>query len=206
VKHWLDIKKKLLTPEATQLDKLRDIMGRDPKDHDLARLYPQIMPLALVTRDWPGPIEQLGDLPFGISWAIADPQNFFRYVDWGMVRSWEHMGISWKALAMENLTELAYRDPCAGSREDAEGRPFILSLLTSGGMGPSRLLVPGLFTELFGDDYTVAIPEQTCAVVFRNGLEGEEAFIADAVIDGCFKDGTQPMSNERFEPPRFWNF
>ena len=190
--------------EASQLETLREVLRRNPEDNDLAKVFPQVMPLSAVRSDWPGPIERLGDLPFGVSWAVADPQNYFRYVSWDMSRNWEGGGTNWRGMAMENLTELSRRYPYAGSKKGADGRPFVLSLLNEDSMGPSRLLVPGLFQDLFGDDYTVAIPERTCGVAYRNGLVGEEALLANDVVDKCFKVGTEPMSNERFDPKRFW--
>lgn len=193
-----------MSPEAVQLDTLREGLNRNPEDHDITKLYPQIMPLSLVRPDWPGPIERLGDLPFGVSWATADPENYFRYASWDMLRSWEEQGINWKSVAMQNLTKLSQRYPYAGTKEGVDGQPYLLSLLNRDSMGPSRLLVPGLFDELFGEDYTVAIPERTCGVVYRNGLEGEEAFVANTLVDECFRIGTEPMSNERFDPKRFW--
>lgn len=197
-------RKKPLAAEATRLETLREISQQNLADRDLGRVYPQIMPLAAVVPRWPGPIERLGDLPFGVSWAVADPQNCFRYVNLEMSQTWEADGIDWRAVAMKNLTELSKRYPYAGSKNGADGRPFLLSLLNEDSMGPSRLLVPGLFRDLFGDDYTVAIPERTCGIVHRNGLEGEEALLANKLIDECFKVGTEPMSNERFDPKRFW--
>ncbi len=204
--NWLfdKLQKKQVAPEITQLETLREGLKRNPEDHDIAKVYPQIMPLSLVCPDWPGPIERLGDLPFGVSWAVADPQNYFRYVSWEMSQFWENRGTNWKTVAMENLKELSRNYPFAGTKEGADGRPYLLSLLNRDSMGPSRLLVPGLFNELFGEDYTVAIPERTCGVVYRNGLEGEEAILANAVVDECFRVGTEPMSNEHFNPKRFW--
>jgi len=199
-------KKKSISPEATQLETLRDGLKRPPEDHDIAKLYPQIMPLSLLRPDWPGPIEQLGDLPFCVSWAIAEPQNYFRYVSWEMSRYWEDVGINWKAKAMNNLAELSRSYPFSGTISGADEKPYILCLINNDSMGPSRLLVPGLFADMFGDDYTVAIPERTCAVVYRNGLQGEEAIKANSLIDECFEVGTEPMSNERFNPKRFWTF
>lgn len=105
---------------------------------------------------------------------------------------------------MANLVRLSQHYPYAGSKEDSDGRPYLLSLLNSDAMGPSRLLVPGLFDDIFGEDYTVAIPERTCGVVYRNGLDGEEAELAAAVVEDCFRVGTEPMSNEHFDPKRFW--
>ena len=193
-----------MAPEAAQLETLRGALRRNPEDNDLANVFPQIMPLSAVRSDWPGPIERLGDLPFGVSWAVAYHHNYFRYVSWDMSRNWEGNGIDWRASAMENLTKLSRRYPYAGSKEGADGHPFVLSLLNEDSMGPSRLLVPGLFQDLFGEDYTVAIPERTCGVVYRNGLIGEEALLANELVDGCFRVGTEPMSNERFDPKRFW--
>lgn len=204
-KEWLGkFRNKSALSEITRIEAMREGLMRGPEDQDIDRLYPQIMPLAAVTDAWPGPIEPLGDLPFGVSWAMAEPANYFRYVDWKLVRFWEAASVDWKTVAMANLTNLSRRQPYAGSREDANGRPFVLSLLHQDSMGPSRLLVPGLFHDLFGEDYTVAIPERTCGVAYRNGLEGEEAWVANAVVDECFKVGTEPMSNERFDPQRFW--
>ncbi len=204
--NWLfdKFRKKPLSPESLQLETLRDGLKRPPADHDIAKLYPQIIPLSLLRPDWPGPIEQLGDLPFSVSWAVADPQNYFRYASWDMTRHWESMDINWRDVAMENLTKLSRDYPYAGTKEGADGQPYLLSLLNHDSMGPSRLLVPNLFEELFGDDYTVAIPERTCGVVHRNDLQGEEAFVANTLIDECFKVGTEPMSDERFNPKRFW--
>lgn len=198
-------RKKSTDPDGLRLQTLRDVLEREHPGHDdLAKIFPQIMPLDAVTSGWVGPIGRLGDLPLGVSWAIADPHNYFRYVNWEMSQHWDGEGINWRDRAMENLTELARRSPYAGSKKGADGRPFLLSLLNDDGMGPSRLLVPGLFQDLFGEDYTVAIPERTCGVVYRNGLEGEDATTANTAVEMCFKVGTEPMSNERFNPKRFW--
>jgi len=71
-------------------------------------------------------------------------------------------------------------------------------------MGPSRLLVPGLFAGVFASDYLVAIPEQTCAVAYRADLSGNAAFVAQTMVESCFSHGTTPMSPERFDPEIFW--
>jgi hypothetical protein len=133
--------------QKKRLETLREVLNRNPEYHDIAKVYPQIMPLSLVGLDWPGPAERLGDLPFGVSWAIADPQSYFRYVNWEMSRSWESEGINWRAVAMENLKELSRSYPYAGAKNGADGRPYLLSLLNSDSMGPSRLLVPGSSTS-----------------------------------------------------------
>jgi hypothetical protein len=198
------LNRKQVAPEVSQLKNLREGLDCNSEDDDLAKVYPQIMPFSLVGPSWPGPIEPLGDLPFGISWAVADPENYFRYVSWDMSQFWESTGTNWRAVAMENLKELSRSYPYAGVKEDSDGRIYLLSLLSRDSMGPSRLLVPGLFKDMFGENYTVAIPERTCGVVFRNGLEGEEELLAKTLVDECFRVGTEPMSNERFDPKRFW--
>lgn len=189
-------------PEAVSLEASSENSRQTPDD--LTKLYPLILPLSFIDAKWPGPIIPLGDLPFSVSWAVVDPANCFNYIRWDTSHSWEGRGIAWRNVAMENLTRLAKTKLQAGHWKDADERFYMLSLLFDAAMGPSRLLVPGLFSELFGEDYTVAIPERTCAVVHRNNLDDEQAKVANGVIDGCFEVGTEPMSNERFDPRRFW--
>lgn len=60
-------RKKPVASEASQLETLREVLRRNPEDNDLAKVFPQVMPLSAVSSAWPGPIERLGDLPFGVS-------------------------------------------------------------------------------------------------------------------------------------------
>ena len=79
-------------------------------------------------------------------------------------------------------------------------------MLHDDGSGPSRLLLPHLFDEALGPDYRVAIPERTCAVAWRRVLTEEEQADVDAMVDGCFEQGTEPMSRERFPASAFWHY
>ena len=179
-------------------------LARPPSEHDIDRLVPLILPSALLRPYWPGPIEALGDLPFALTWAIAGDGNSFVYVTRTIEAHWDAAGIDWRARAMENLQRIARKDRASHEKNDEFGLPFVQVLLNEDAIGPSRLLLPGFFEDTFGEDYLVAIPEQTCAVVYRTDLTEEETALVDTLINECFEGGTEPMTRERFDPRRFW--
>jgi len=104
---------------------------------------------------------------------------------------------------MRNLERIAWHFPFL-EKQDEYGKPFVRALIREDAIGPSRLLIPNLFEEEFGSGYFVAIPEQTCAIVYRGELTEEQGVTVDDWINGCYKVGREPMSPERFRPERFW--
>ena len=171
--------------------------------YPIDRLVPIILPPELLTMEWPGPIIRLGDLPFSIAWAVVVKPNQFLYVNKEVQADWEASGVDWRACAMQNLKRMARHYPFF-EKCDEHGRPFVQALITEDAIGPSRLLIPDLFKEQFGDQYMVAIPEQTCAIIYRADLTVEQGAAVDEWIDGCNKIGAEPMSSERFRADRFW--
>lgn len=181
-------------------------LERPVEERDIDTLVPVILPNACLTLDWPGPIAPLGSLPFALAWATMPTPNRFIYVTQKLATYWEDLGIDWRRVAMTNLVALGAEQPWTAEKCDDDGNPFVLVLLHHDAIGPSRLLVPHLFDDVLGKDYRVAIPEQTCAIAYKANLSAQEESDVDAMIEGCFRDGTEPMSPGRFEAARFWIF
>jgi hypothetical protein len=190
-------------PWREDSDVLEDDLARQPEEHDLATLVPIILPADCLTDAWPGPIAPLGRLPFAVAWATVPEQNRFIYLTDELAAYWQDLGIDWRAEAMHNLAR-ASEGRWWGDKSDDAGRPFVLALLPDDAFGPSRLLLPHLFDDLLGPNYRVAIPEQTCAIAYRGELDAGQRADVDAMIEGCFGQGTEPMSNDRFDPAEFW--
>lgn len=183
---------------------LDNALNRAPSEHDLSRLIPLILPFHRIESGWEGPIVSLADLPFALAWAVRYDGNMYAYVTYEMAQYWEETGIDWPQHALTNMRELAHADKSNRRKVDENGKTLIAVMLNNDGIGPSRLLVPGLFEDEFGDDYTVAIPEETCAVAYRNDLAPEHMADVDGLIEHCYERGTNPMCPERFAPRRFW--
>ena len=190
----------------TPLELLEAGRGVEPADRDLSRVVPIILPLELLTSAWPGPIVQIGDLPFCAAWATCGEMNTFFYVTEHEAQFWEGAGIDWRATALANLARISENRPASGEKLDEDGLPFLKVMLHEDAVGPSRLLLPHLFDEILGADYEVAIPEQTCAVAYRKNLSPDQEADVSGVINGCHEHGTEPMSAERFKANRFWEF
>lgn len=191
---------------ATAQDLLEAGRDVEPQDRDLDRLVPIILPLELLNSDWPGPIIQIGLLPFCAAWTFRGEMNTFFHFSHRDAQYWDEAEVDWRALAFRNLAKMARQQPASGYKDDDEGRPFVQVLLHDDAVGPSRLLVPHLFDDVLGEDYEVAIPEQTCAIAFRRNLSAEQAADIDGMINGCFTHGTEPMSAERYAASAFWDF
>ncbi|MFA6113523.1 MAG: hypothetical protein WC729_06010 [Sphingomonas sp.] len=193
--------------EAARIGALRDGLALDPSQRDMTRLVPIIVPEECLSLDWPGPIMRLGQLPLAVAWTVMGDGNMFFHVNHDQAAYWDGLAIDWRAEAMKNLADMSGgRLRASGEKLDDTGRPFVYVLLQEDAVGPSRLLLPHLFDDIFGADYRVAIPERTCAVIYRATLTDEQTATVDAMINACFEHGTEPMSPERFDPASFWVF
>lgn len=195
-------KSKSLTP----LDVLEAGREVEPADRDLSRVVPIILPLKLLNAEWPGPIAQIGNLPFCVAWATCGDMNTFFYVTEREAQFWDGAGTDWRAAALENLEIISVDRPASGEKLDDEGLPFLKVMLHEDAVGPLRLLLPNLFDDVLGADYQVAIPEQTCAIAYRKNLSSNQADDVNSIIAGCYEHGTEPMSPERFDARQFWEF
>ncbi len=190
----------------TLLEVLEAGRGVEPADRDLSRVVPIILPLELLTAAWPGPIIRIGNLPFCVAWATCSDINTFFYVTKHEAQFWDEAGIDWRGTALANLVKISANRPASGEKLDDDGIPFLKVMLHEDAVGPSRLLLPHLLDDILGVDYEVAIPEQTCAIAYRKNLSPSQAADVNGVISGCYQYGTEPMSPERFEAHRFWDF
>ncbi len=186
-----------------ELDALEAEMARSPEERDIATLVPIILPPECLSDDWPGPIIPLGRLPFALAWATVPAQNRFVYLTHEQANYWQDAGIDWRLEAMRNLGRIS-QGRWWGDKCDEAGKPFVLALLPDDALGPSRLLLPHLFDDVLGAPYQVCIPEQTCAIAYRTELSASQRADVDAMIEGCFRQGTEPMSDERFKAADFW--
>ena len=188
---------------ADDVDRLRELLARPVTDNDLDRLFPVLLPRDCLD-GWPGPTRPIGALPFAVSWALFHEPHHFIYVNDEVAARWSDRGIDWRARAMMNLARRTATRPWWGEIVDDTERPFLLALLHDDAMGPSRLFLPHHFDDVLGAEYRVAVPERTCAIAYRAELEPDQQRKVDAVIENCFRHGSEPVSPERFEPREFW--
>ena len=184
---------------------LEAALQKPVEETDCTTLVPIIVPGGAMD-GWPGPIVPIQGAPFAVAWATMPGTHLFVYVSGEQADFWERTGADWRGEAMRNLARIAAESPWKGQKDDAEGRPFVLALLTDDAIGPSRLLLPHLYEDMLGPGYCVAIPERTCAIAYRSSLGDDERADVDGMIEGCFEHGTEPMSLERFDPRVFWTF
>lgn len=176
-----------------------------PADQDMSGLVPIIVPEELLDcGNWPGPIERIGQLPFALAWALWSRPHIFVYVSHEHVSIWKADDIAWQRLAFENLHRMSVDGPRSARKLDSDGQPFIQVLLHEDSLGPSRLLLPNHFDEVFEGDYLTAIPERTCAVLYRRRLSAADAAVVEGMIMGCYEHGTEPMRPDRIRPEDFW--
>jgi len=103
---------------------------------------------------------------------------------------------------MTNLTNSARRHPYSGELRGDDGSLVMVVMMHDDGLGPARLLVPHLLSDVFPDGYHVAIPELTCAVAFAR-VDQEDPRV-EQLISGCYSGGTRPVSPKRYRPEQFW--
>jgi len=190
--------------ERKQIDGLIDRLHVAPEDRDVATIFPIILPGELIRDDWPGPIIALEEVPFALSWAeIAEPGRWV-YVDHELARYWEDKAIDWRRAAFANLRRVS-NPGVNGEKCNDDGQPFVKVMFQPDAFGPSRLLIPRLLESELGADYRVALPERTCAVAFKRELTPTQEQDVQGIVDGCFRNGTEPMSPQRFVASDFWH-
>lgn len=189
--------------ERQRLKRLDAALAIPDAQRDLALVVPIILPDVILDTGWVGPALRVEGTPFAVAWAETRPGHVWAYVTHAMAEGWSKAGMDWQQVAFQNLRR-ASMPGANGEKLDGEGRPFLKVMLQADAFGPSRLLIPDLFVPELGEGYDVALPEQTCAVAWRAGLEGRDAGDVEAMIEGCFRNGTEPMSPNRFAASLFW--
>lgn len=172
---------------------------------DLSCLYPLIVPAEFYEHgDWPGPIHQLAAPGFALTWGLCKPDNMLFYVSRKDQAGWEAEGIAWKDVAMANL-RAHHATERHGVLDRPDGSIAMAVFLEAYGLGPARLLLPGALDHHFPDGYRVAIPEMTCGLAFTTTPSEEERYKIEGMIDGCFQNGTSPLSDRFLDPASLWS-
>lgn len=173
------------------------------RDLALSTLYPLFAPKAFAETGWVGPIDALDVEGLDLTWGLVGEGGGLDYFTWAMVEECAAKSLDWRGIASENLGRLAETRPWSHEYKNDNGRMVFVTFLNEDGLGPSRLLVPGLLDQVFPQGYEVAVPELTCAVAVGR-VEGAEDPLAEEFIQSCFKDGTRPVSPKRYPPEVFW--
>lgn len=184
---------------------IRRELDKRPEEIDSGTVVPLLVPNSFAeTGSWPGPIYRLAAPGFCQTWATLGPKDVIRYVDRSVQNFWENGGIPWRERAASNLRAIAETQPYSHQLTRDDGSVFMVGMLFGQGLGPSRLLVPGLLNGVFPDGYKVAIPEMTCAFAFIDAPTDEERHRIHKLIQGCFDDGSEPVSTEHMSPQLLW--
>lgn len=179
-------------------------LAKPPEMIDLGNVVPMLVPSAFsAAGNWPGPIHRLGAPGFDQTWAVICRDNVLLYVSRPMQSFWEQADIDWRERAASNLRAFAEAEPWSHTFVRADGSPFMVAMLFGRGLGPSRLLVPGLLTAAFPEGYEVAVPEMTCAVAFTATPTNAEKEKIIEFVSHCFEHGSEPVSAACFSPTPF---
>jgi hypothetical protein len=190
-----------------RVEAIRPELDKRPEDFDLGALVPLVVPRAFSkTGSWPGPIYELAASGLDQTWAVLGPDDVLRYVSRAMEAYWAKLRLPWKERALNNLRAAAEAQPYSHAFRRDDGSLYMVIMLYPQGLGPARLLVPGLLQEVFPGGYKVAVPEMTCAMAFTLTPSNDEKDKIDDILRGCFESGTEPVSPDKFDPRLFWQF
>jgi hypothetical protein len=183
------------------ISELRDGPPFGPEDLYVSKVVPLFIPSSFVeAANWPGPYATLRVQRVALTWAVLLPDQAIRYVADEIRREWEARGIDWKTRALENLRELSPEPMGTGALFRDNGETWLISLMHSDRLGPSRLLLTDKLEGLFPNRYRVALPERSRAFAFAAELDLEDADTVESLIHNSYSKGERPLSPEIFEP------
>jgi hypothetical protein len=113
---------------------------------------------------------------------------------------WEAQYIDWRAQALRNLRELSEAPLGTGALFRENGETWLISLMYSDGLGPSRLLLSAELKQLFPNGYRVALPERDRAFAFARNLDREDADTVENLVERSYSGSGRPLSLAIFEP------
>lgn len=175
-----------------------------PTSCNLARVFPVLVSIGEAGKKWPGPLDRLSQVPFGVSWVETHDDRSWVTVDHHKAAFLAGNHPDWRGQAFANL-RAACGHAASGDKDDEHGLPFIKILGHSDGLGPSRLLIPELFAAELGPDYQTAIPGSHYALAFRAKLSrGETADVRNMIGYGV-RGGVGPRSARRYAASDFWH-
>src|ERR1700691_783141 len=167
----------------------------------LSLVVPVFIPSSFVeTGAWPGPYEILRARGVALAWAALLPDQAIRYVLHDAQREWETQRVDWKTRALQNLRDRSLEPLGTGALFRDNGETWLISLMHSDGLGPSRLLLTDELERLFPDGYLLAMPERNRGFAFGMDLDDVDADTIDNLIQGSYSKGKLPLSPEIFVP------
>jgi hypothetical protein len=169
---------------------------------DIGAVLPVFIPSSFVETagGWPGPCEVLQAGSVALAWAVPLGNDTTAYILHETQQEWEAKGINWKARALQNLRDLSPEPLGTGALFRDDGETWLISLMHSDGLGPSRLLLADQLERLFPRGYRVAMPERSRAFAFSSDLDAEDADTVESLIRNSFTKGERPLSSGIFEP------
>jgi hypothetical protein len=175
------------------------------KGRDLERVLPVFLPSACVENNaWPGPYENLAARGVALAWAVPLAGGGVRYVWRETQREWEARQIDWRTRALQNLRASSH-DPLEGGVLFREGgEPWLVSMMYSDGLGPSRLLLRDALQRVFPKGYRVALPECSRGFAFSRDLDHVDADTIENLIQRSYSRSEQPLSAEILDPGDLW--
>jgi hypothetical protein len=167
----------------------------------LSLVVPVFIPSSLVEAGaWPGPYQTLRAGGVALVWAALMPGDAVQYVLHDAQREWETQGIDWKTCALHNLRQRSPEPMGSGALFRDNGETWLISLMHSDGLGPSRLLLTAELERLFPKGYRVAMPECNRGFAFAVDLDDVDADIVESLIRGSYSNAERPLSPEIFLP------
>ena len=167
----------------------------------LSLVVPVFVPSSFVEAGaWPGPYQTLLAGGVALVWAALMPDDAIRYVLHDAQREWETQGVDWKMRALQNLRERSLEPLGSGALFRDSGETWLISLMHSDGLGPSRLLLTEELKRLFPKGYRVAMPERNRGFAFAMDLDHVDTDTVESLIRGSYSKAEQPLSLEIFLP------
>jgi hypothetical protein len=94
---------------------------------------------------------------------------------------------------MENLRRRSVAEPWSHAKNAPDGRLICVALMQQEAIGPSRLLLPYPFKEVFSEGYEVALPEISCAFAVSMAIKSDEKSGILDMIEDCYNHGSRPL-------------
>jgi len=167
----------------------------------LSLVVPVFVPSSFVeTGSLPGPYQTSRARGVVLAWAALMPGDAVQYILHEMQSDWDAQGIDWKTRALQNLRERTPEPMASGALFRDNGETWLISLMHSDGLGPSRLLLTDELERLFPKGYRVAMPERNRGFAFAEDLDDVDTDTIESLIQGSYSRAEQPLSPEIFSP------
>ena len=186
---------------TSEIRNVRQSLDPPPEQAQISSLLPLFVPASFfATGLWPGPVELLAATGVGLTWALEQPGQTTRYLDYGFVTHWNAQGIDWKREALANLWRASKSRLWTHELRRPSGQIYAAFLMHDDGYGPSRLLLSGAWNQVFPAGYRVALPEMSCGLALSLDADAGEEERVRQIVAESFHEGTRPLAPGFFTP------